>query len=207
MCVGTVRRPEANQAEKSAGAPNKSSLTRILRLMTVSRFPVFLLALLALAGCNTDKVNNCPVAVILADASQVTVFRPGAPQDLAGEAYRVALVGISTSCSINKKTGETISSYRVNFRATRAPSADAAHYTVPYFVAVTQGDSLIEKRILQISFDFAAGTSIATFSESPDDFDIHVENGHQTFEYQLMAGFQMTPAQVDYNKTMGRYTP
>ena len=88
-----------------------------------------------------------------------------------------------------------------------APSADAAHYTVPYFVAVTQGDNLIEKRILQISFDFAAGDSIATFSESPDDFDIHVENGHQTFEYQLMAGFQMTPAQVDYNKKMGRYTP
>lgn len=76
--------------------------------MTVSRFPVFLLALLVLAGCNTAKVNNCPVAVILADASQVTIFRPGAPQDLAGEAYRVALVDISTGCSINKKTGETI---------------------------------------------------------------------------------------------------
>ena len=175
--------------------------------MTVSRFPVFLLALLALAGCNTAKVNNCPVAVILADASQVTIFRPGAPQDLAGEAYRVALVDISTGCSINKKTGETDSSYRVNFRATRAPSADAAHYTVPYFVAITQGDELIEKRILQISFDFAAGDSIATFSVSPDDFDIHVPNGHQPFEYEIMAGFQMTPAQVDYNKKMGRYTP
>ena len=64
MCVGTVRRPEANHAEKSAAAPKKSSLTRTLRLMTVSRFPVFLLALLVLAGCNTAKVNNCPVAVI-----------------------------------------------------------------------------------------------------------------------------------------------
>ena len=174
--------------------------------MRVSCFPVFLAALV-LAGCNTGKVNNCPAAVILADASQVTIFRAGAPQDLAGEAYRVALVGISTDCSINKKTGETNSSYRVNFRATRAPSADAAHYTVPYFVAITQGDRLIEKRILQVSFDFGPGDSIATFSESPDDFDIHVENGHQPFEYELMAGFQMTPAQVDYNKKMGRYTP
>ena len=175
--------------------------------MTAFRFPVFLIALLALSGCNTDKVSNCPVAVILADASQVTVFRPGAPQDLAGEAYRVALVDISTDCSINKKTGETNSSYRVNFRATRAPSAEAAHYTVPYFVAITQGEDLIEKRILQVSFDFAPGAAIATFSESPHDFDIHVENGHQPYEYELMAGFQMTPAQVDYNKKMGRYAP
>jgi len=175
--------------------------------MRVSRCSAFLVALLALAGCNTGKVSNCPIAVILADASQVTMFRPGAPQDLAGEAYRVSLVGISTDCTINKKTGETTSSYRVNFRATRAPSADAAHYTVPYFVAITQGDQLVEKRILQISFDFAPGVSVVTFSESPDDFDIHVPNGHQPFEYELMAGFQMTPAQVDYNKKMGRYAP
>ena len=76
----------------------------------------------------------------------------------------------------------------MNFRATRAPSADAAHYTVPYFVAITQGDQLIEKRILQITFDFGAGDSIATFSESPDDFDIHVPNGHQPFEYEMHGG-------------------
>jgi len=125
--------------------------------------------------------------VILADASQVTIFRPGVPQDLAGEAYRVALVGISTSCSINKKTGETISSYRLNFRATRAPSADAAHYTVPYFVAVTQGDSLIEKRILQISFDFGAAirsppsanrrTISTSMSQMPPDVRISADGG------------------------------
>jgi hypothetical protein len=175
--------------------------------MMRSRFAVLGLALLALAGCNTAKVNNCPVAVVLADAGQMTVFRQGAAQDLSGEAYRVALFGATTSCDINKKTGETNSSLTLNFRATRAPTADAAHYTVPYFVAVTRGDQLIEKRILNISFDFAAGASTTTFSESPDDFDLHVENGHQPYEYQLMAGFQMTPAQVEYNKKMGRYVP
>lgn len=175
--------------------------------MHVTRLSVLLIALLALSGCNTNKVNNCPMAVILADTGEMTVFRPGAPQDLAGEAFRVFLVGTSTDCSINKKTGETSSSLRLYFRATRAPSADGAHFTVPYFVAVTQADRLIEKRILQVSFDFAPGAAIATFSESPHDFDIHVENGHQPYEYELMAGFQMTPAQVDYNKKMGRYAP
>jgi hypothetical protein len=175
--------------------------------MMRSRFAVLSLGLLALAGCNTAKVNNCPVAVVLADAGQMTVFRQGAAQDLSGEAYRVALVGSTTGCDINKKTGETDSSLTLNFRATRAPIADAAHYTVPYFIAVTRGDQLIEKRILNVSFDFAAGASSATFNESPDDFDLHVENGHQPYEYQLMAGFQMTPAQVEYNKKMGRYVP
>lgn len=175
--------------------------------MTFPRFSALGLALLALAGCNSTKVNICPVAVVLADAGQVTVFRPGAAQDLSGEAYRVFLTGASTSCDVNKKTGETSSSLGLDFRASRAPTADGARYTVPYFVAVTQADRLIEKRILNVTFDFAPGASTATFHESPDDFNIQVENGHQPYEYQLMAGFQMTPAQVDYNKKMGRYVP
>lgn len=175
--------------------------------MMPSRFAVLGLALLALAGCNSTKVNNCPIPVVLADASQIAVFRPGAPQDLSGEAYRVSLAGVSTSCDVNRKTGETVSSMTVNFRATRAPSTDGARFTVPYFVAVTRGELIVEKRILNVTFDFAPGASTATFTQSPDDFDIHLETGHFPFEYQLMAGFQMTSAQVDYNKKMGRFTP
>ena len=175
--------------------------------MLRSRFAVLGLCLLTLAGCNTAKVNNCPVAVILADAGQMAVFRQGASQDLSGESYRVMLTGARSGCDINKKTGETSSSLHLNFRATRAPSADAAEYSVPYFVAVTRGDQIIEKRILTVRFSFAPGASSATFDESPDDFDIQMENGHFPYEYQLMAGFQMTPAQVDYNKKMGRFTP
>ena len=175
--------------------------------MMRSRFAVASLCVVMLAGCNTAKVNNCPVAVILADAGQMAVFRQGAPQDLSGEAYRVLLTGARSGCDINKKTGETNSSFHLDFRATRAPSADGAQYSVPYFVAVTRGDQIIEKRILTVQFNFAPGASTATFNESPDDFDIHVETGHFPYEYQLMAGFQMTPAQVDYNKKMGRFTP
>jgi hypothetical protein len=175
--------------------------------MMRTRFSALGVVLLMLAGCDTTKVNICPVAVVLADASQMAVFRQGAPQDLSGEAYRVALTGATTSCDVNKKTGETGSSLRLNFRATRAPSTDSAHYTVPYFVAITQGDQLVEKRILNVSFDFSPGASAATFSESPDDFTIMVPTGHQPYEYQLLAGFQMTSTQVEYTKKMGRYVP
>ena len=45
--------------------------------MMPSRFAVLGFALLALAGCNSTKVNNCPIPVVLADASQIAVFRHG----------------------------------------------------------------------------------------------------------------------------------
>ena len=34
-----------------------------------------------------------------------------------------------------------------------------------------------------------------------------IGNGKLPWNYQLMAGFQLTPAQIDYNKTRGRYVP
>jgi hypothetical protein len=175
--------------------------------MRVFRFAAFGLPLLVLAGCNTAAVNNCPVAVVLADASRMAVFKPGAAQDLSGEDFRVFMTGASTDCSINRKNGRTDSSLTLQFRATRAPTTARARYTVPYFVAVTQGDRLIAKRIVNVSFEFAPGAATASFSDSPDDFDIQMESGHKPYEYELMAGFQMTPAQVEYNKKMGRYLP
>ena len=104
----------------------------------------------------------------------MAVFRPGAAQDLSGEAYRVMLTGARTSCDINKKTGETGSSLHLTFRATRAPSADGAAYSVPYFVAVTQRRPDHRKAHPNRPLQLRAGRVAATFDESPDDFEIHV---------------------------------
>ena len=119
----------------------------------------------------------------------------------------MAITGIRSDCDLDKKVNRAVSSVRVEFRATRAPSTDPAHYTVPYFVAITQADQIIEKRILAVSFDFASGASVATFSISPDDFDVVPETGHPVIEYEVMTGLQMTPAQIDYIKKTGAYAP
>ena len=34
-----------------------------------------------------------------------------------------------------------------------------------------------------------------------------IGNGNLPLNYQLLAGFQMTPEQIAYNKTRGRYVP
>jgi hypothetical protein len=58
-----------------------------------------------------------------------------------------------------------------------------------------------------LRFTFAPGASTATITQAPDDVEIHISNGKLPWNYQQLAGFQMTSAQIDYNKSRSRYVP
>jgi hypothetical protein len=160
-----------------------------------------------LTACSTPNPNACPGAAILADTDHATVLRPGAPADPSGELFRIALINATTDCTLDRRRGQTDSSLELTFRAERPPRADGATYSVPYFVAVTMGARVVEKRLYTARFTFAPGASVATFTISPDDTEIHLGNGHLPWDYQLTAGLQLTAAQMAYNRKMGRYAP
>ncbi len=169
-----------------------------------SRFAV-LAGAATLFGCAAPNPFLCPPAAVLADASYMVVMRPGAPEDLSGEAYSVQMTEAATECSLDRKRGETDSSLSLSFRAVRAPSADGATYSVPYFVAVTMADRVVHKSLYTVRFSFAPGASTAVFNVSPDNKKIKLGNGRLPWNYQLTAGLQLTEAQMAYAKKLGRY--
>ena len=170
------------------------------------RLVVSAVALLTAAGCS-NRIVVCPVPAILADTAHVTVMRPGAVADLANELFSVSLINAESDCAFNQRSGVIRSSLDLTFRATRAPSADPATYSVPFFVVVHEGAKLYAKRIYQLRFTFAPGAATATIKQSPEDISIQLENGKLPWNYQLLAGFQLTPEQIAYNEKKGRYLP
>lgn len=172
---------------------------RLLRLASIG-------ALLPLLGCSS-RILICPVPAILADTQSVTVFRPGTAPDLANELYTVSLVNSTNDCTYNTREGMVQASLELTFRATRTPTRDAATYSVPYFVAVNEGDKIYTKRLYTLRFTFAPGASVATITQAPGDVEIKISNGKLPWNYQQLAGFQMTAAQIDYNKSRSRYVP
>lgn len=165
-----------------------------------------LAAVAVLAGCST-AIQVCPVPAILSDTATYTAFRPGTTPDLANELYSVSLINADTDCRYTARTGNVRSSLDLTFRATRAPSADRARYTVPYFVVAHEGAKIFTKRLFNLTFEFAPGASTTTINQSPDETTIHVENGKLPWNYQLISGFQLTPEQIAYNKQKARYAP
>ena len=172
---------------------------RLLRLAPLG-------ALLLLMGCSS-KIIICPVPAILADTKIVTIFRPGTTPDLANELYTVALTDAQGDCTYSTKAQTVHSSLQLTFIAARAPTAEAATYSVPYFVAIHENAKVFAKRLYTLKITFAPGASVATVKQAPDDVDIKLGNGKLPWNYQMMAGFQMTPAQIEYAKTRARYVP
>ena len=162
--------------------------------------------LLLLMGCSS-RIVICPVPAILADTKTVTIFRPGTAPDLANELYTAALIDAQGDCTYSTRDGMVHSSLELTFVAARTPTAEAASYSVPYFVAIHENEKVFTKRLYTLRFTFAPGASVATIKQAPDDVDIKLANGKLPWNYQMMAGFQMTPEQIEYTKTRARYLP
>jgi hypothetical protein len=205
------RQPIKAGPEKSGPGGQKSSAARAQGKFVAMRFRLSRLALagallLPLLGCST-KISVCPVPAILADTQSVTVFRPGTAPDMANELYTVSMIDAQGDCTYSTKDNLVKASLDLTFRATRAPQATAATYSVPYFVAVTENARIYTKRLLYLKFTFARGAATATINQSPDDLQLHVSNGKLPWNYEELAGFQMTPEQIDYARKRSRYVP
>jgi hypothetical protein len=197
--------------EKSGPGGQKSSESPRQRKTVLMRFSLSRLALagvllLPILGCST-KIVICPVPAILADTQSVTFFRPGTAPDLANELYTVSLINAEGDCTYSTAKNLVKASLDLTFRATRTPQATAATYNVPYFVVVTENAKIYSKRIVHLKFTFAPGASTATINQSPDDISLRVSNGKLPWNYEELAGFQMTPEQIAYAKNRSRYAP
>ena len=164
-------------------------------------------ATLLVAGCATERYKNCPGASVIVETSIATVFKQGAVPDPAHILYTVEVTGVSSTCDVDKPALNSSSSVDISFRATRAPNGGAVEYKVPYFVAVSQFDRLLAKKVYVAEFSFAPGQTTTTFSQSANAIDVSAGKDKKTFDYVILVGLQLTKDQLDYNRASGRLNP
>jgi hypothetical protein len=136
------------------------------------------------------------------------VLKPGsAAVDPSAQLYRVEITNISQRCLLDVNDGQSDSNIRIAFRATRAPTGQAARYNVPYFVAVNSGERIIVKRGFTATVEFPAGAAAVTFDTVVNSAVLKFENGRLPSEYQFLAGLELSDAERAYAKAMGNITP
>jgi hypothetical protein len=174
-------------------------------------FPIFRASILAvcsaalLAGCSADRTGECPTMSAVSVVSSQTVFRPGVTPDPSNQLYTVEIMGVKGDCSLDKKATTALSSLQITFRATRAPSGDSAQYSVPYFVAVTEGtDRVVAKKLFSADFSFAPGQSTTSFSDTVASTEVNARREKKTYDYQILVGLQLTKEQLDFNRAQNR---
>jgi hypothetical protein len=160
-----------------------------------------------IAGCGTEKANNCPGVSSIIETSVGTVFVPNRPIDPSSMLYTVEITGAHGTCDVDKPALNSSTDVDITFRATRGPNGGGAHYKVPYFVAISQSDRILAKKVYSIDFAFEPGETTTTFTDTVKSADVNAGKDKKTFDYLILVGLQLTKEQLDYNRASGRLTP
>ncbi len=168
----------------------------------------------ALAGCNQFRANEravlavmgpqCPPSAVLADAVTVTKLKAGGPATVSPDGANVVFTAemskAQVECEYNmmKNTLSVDISFAV--RATRGAAAAATDPSLDFFVAVVDVDgNMLSKKVYQ-NQPALGGKPTGQWTQRIRNFSVPIENDKRPYDYEILTGFQLTPAELAYNR-------
>jgi hypothetical protein len=154
-----------------------------------------LLPALILAACANDDDTGgpamfCPSVAVLAQGNTLTQYLPGR-SDVGAQVTTATLTGVAGACTLNKKKDELTVSFKAGFSATNGPANHGQTVTLPYFVAITAGDTIIQKTSYTIDIPFDGNVSTATASSKT--MKAVFPNAQDSAGDQVLISFQLPP--------------
>lgn len=147
------------------------------------------------ADLTLAPLQNCPQTAILHQTQTVTLFLPGR-SDIAAQRSIARMDGLSGVCTLKKGQHALEVKFTVNFVANNGPANAGRPITLPWFVAVTRGDQIIEERDYAVTLKFNGNMSVAVAKSKP--VKIEVPDQPDSQQIDILTGFKMTNAQLAY---------
>jgi hypothetical protein len=162
------------------------------------------LPLSLLAGCGGADTNDkfappCPVPSIPRDTSDLRRFR-GAGRDITDSVLEGRITGIEGSCT-RGDAGFVTATLAVGLELTRGPANQRRTADVAYFVAVSEGDRIIDKKIYTLRAEFPANAERLRLAGDQIELQIPVTATKTAAAYRVSFGFQLTPEELQVNRT------
>ena len=158
-----------------------------------------LVALTAGCGETADKFPPaCPRPAILGDAGDLQRFR-GAGQDFLDTTLQARITSINGSCTADGRRA-VVATVNVGMEFTRGPAATGRTAEVAFFVAVSQGDRVLDKQVYTLQAVFPENTDRLRLTGDSVDLRLPVSPTIKADSYQVTAGFQLTPAELAANR-------
>jgi hypothetical protein len=181
-----------------------SSLPRIS--LPCAAAGVLLLAVAAsLSACGGPTLPKfppaCPQTGILRDGADLTRFQ-GDGTDLTNMMVDGRITGVTGKCSLDDLTHlHTVIS--VSMDLTRGPAAKSREVDVTYFVSVSKGDTILDKRTYTLPIDFPGNTDHVRLTGDQIDMVLPVDDPNSGAAYSVLVGYQLTPSELAFNRRRG----
>jgi hypothetical protein len=155
----------------------------------------------SLAGCGPTRYQfapPCPGRAILGDAADLEVYR-GTGRELIDVVLRGRIVGMQGGCREGGKKGELIVTVNLGVGLERGPAMQGRETDVPVFLAVTEGDAILDKRVYRMHVVFPSNVDSVTLSPGEATLTLPVSPSKSGAVYTILGGFQLPPDQLVRN--------
>ncbi len=154
-----------------------------------------------LAGCADTAAPfapACPRPAILRDANDLQRFR-GNGRDFLDTTLQGRITSIAGDC---KRDGSraVVATVSVGMELTRGPAAAGRDSDVSFFVAVSEGDRVLDKQVYTLRASFPENTDRVRLTGDSVDLRLPVTKDKQADAYQVTVGFQLTPSELEANR-------
>ncbi len=142
---------------------------------------------------------RCPRVAVVRDAAEVTLFRQGGGRDLTDVVTRGAVMDFRGGCK--PADGKVDVDFQLVLATERGPAFDGRDPTYQYFVAVADREGqVLAKQVFDATMRFAEGQNRAGSVEDLHQ-SIPLPQGRRAEDYQVLVGFQLTPDQLQFNRS------
>lgn len=157
-----------------------------------------LLPLVTLAACTGDDTSKtaplyCPTVAVLAQANTLTQYEPG-HSDIGAQLTTATITGVAGACTLNTDKQLLTIHFKAGFSASNGPADHGRPVMLPYFVAITQGDTITAKSNYTIKVSFDGNVSAA--SATSKNLTVTFPNAPESAGYEVLVGFQLPPGQA-----------
>lgn len=160
----------------------------------------------ALAGCGDSSQARfapaCPQAGIVRDAADLSRYNGGG-RDLTDLVLDGRITGVRGACSPGDAKDTTKTTMNVGMELTRGPAARTRAMEVSYFVAVVEGERILDKRVFTLRPEFPPNTDRIRLTGDDIELNLPTTAAKSAAAYRVLVGFQLQPSELAQNRQRG----
>ena len=139
----------------------------------------------------------CPGTAILGNAADLNAYRPDSPgRDLTDLVLHARVVGIRGNCTEGDRKNQLAVTASLLVELTRGPAMQGRETDVPMFIAVVDGDTILDKHVYLMHASFPSNVDRVTLTPGDTSMVLPVTGARSGAAYTIVAGFQLTPNQT-----------
>ena len=166
--------------------------------------PAFALTSLLLVGCGDGELKYapaCPQLSLLAEGADLVRFS-GAGRDVTDRVVEARISGVEAKCAAGRR-GDVVATVRVRADVARGPAGRGRSAQVPYFVAVMQGDAVLDRQEFVLTANFQPNVDTARVAGDEVELRFAGAGDRGATAYRIIVSLVLTEEELAHNRRAG----